>query len=225
MLSKPLSDPSGPRPSAARVKPPHRVAGETDRERDKHRPAERLLGERSHRPLLIGRLAAAADRKLEGKDADDPVDEAARDEPGAREPLERPAVDEFAGGVVGVAVGVGVVTDIVDSFCLALVCAKPLGWALERIGVSLGEALGLLAGLPVLLDNPEALVLFDDGLEARIDMGGSGKTRNRRFVSRTDRYSVGVSSSTREQSVCEHSQRKRSGTSASSTEELATVAS
>ena len=54
---------------------------------------------------------------------------------------------------------------------------------------------------------------------------GSGKTRNRRFVSRTDRYSLGVSSSTREQLVCEHSQRKRSGVSASSTDELATVAS
>ena len=54
---------------------------------------------------------------------------------------------------------------------------------------------------------------------------GSGKTRNRRFVSRTDRYSLGVSSSTREQLVCEHSQRKRSGVSAPSTDELATVAS
>ena len=92
--------------------PPHRVAREADRERDQHRPAEWLVRERAHGALLVGRLAAAADRELQRQEADDPVDEAARDEPGAGEPLERPAVDEVARGFV---VAVGVEIDIVGS--------------------------------------------------------------------------------------------------------------
>ena len=57
-------------------------------QQDQQGLAERLLGDRVQRALLIGCLAAVAERQLDGQDADDHVDDAAGDQPGARQPLE-----------------------------------------------------------------------------------------------------------------------------------------
>ena len=59
--------------------------------------AERLLGERLERPLLVRRLAAVAERQLEREHGDDAVDHAAGGETRAGEPLEAVrARDPFA---------------------------------------------------------------------------------------------------------------------------------
>ena len=83
-----LSAPSGPCPIAARNEAPDRVPAEADRDEHEQELAERLVGDRVKRALLVGDLAAAADREPEREDADDPVDEPARDEARAGEHLE-----------------------------------------------------------------------------------------------------------------------------------------
>ena len=50
------------------------------------------------RALLIRDLSAAPEGQVERQDADDPVDEAACHEPGAREDREQPRVDEALAG-------------------------------------------------------------------------------------------------------------------------------
>ena len=49
-----------------------------------------------HRALLVRQLAAVPERELERQDADDPVDQPARDEARAREVLEGGGLDEAA---------------------------------------------------------------------------------------------------------------------------------
>jgi len=51
-----------------------------------------LVGDRLQGALLVGRRAAGADGKLDREDADDPVDQAAGNETGSRQPLETAAV-------------------------------------------------------------------------------------------------------------------------------------
>jgi hypothetical protein len=70
-----------------------RIAGEADSQRRQQSVAARLLGYRLQRALLVGRLAATADRELERSSPDDSVDGAASGESGAGEPLERFLVD------------------------------------------------------------------------------------------------------------------------------------
>src|SRR6185437_5377506 len=60
----------------------------------KHLP-KRLMRDRLHRPLLVGRRAACADRKLDRKDPDDSVDQPAGDEAGAGQPLESTASSDL----------------------------------------------------------------------------------------------------------------------------------
>ena len=72
--------------------PPERIAGQADRDQDEEHLAEGLLRDRFKSPLLVGGPAADAQGKLEGEDADDPVDQAARDEAGAGQPLEAVAL-------------------------------------------------------------------------------------------------------------------------------------
>ena len=87
----PRSAPSRPWPSAARNEPPERVAAEADREQREQHVAERLLLDRAQRALLVRDLAAVPDREVEREQADDPVDERARDEARAREDRRRAA--------------------------------------------------------------------------------------------------------------------------------------
>ena len=74
--------------------PPERVAAEADREEREQDVTEGLLLDRPQRALLVRDLAAVPDRQVEGEEADDPVDERPRDEPGARQDRERASPDE-----------------------------------------------------------------------------------------------------------------------------------
>ena len=71
--------------------PPERVAAEPDREQREEDVAEGLVLDRAKRALLVRDLAAVPDCQVEGEQADDPVDERARDEAGAREDREERA--------------------------------------------------------------------------------------------------------------------------------------
>ena len=68
--------------------PPEGVAGQADGHQDQQHLAERLARDGVERALLVGRLAAVAERQLDGQEPDDPVDDAAGDQPGAGQPLE-----------------------------------------------------------------------------------------------------------------------------------------
>jgi hypothetical protein len=81
--------------------PPERVAEEPDRHQDEQDLPAGLLRDLGQRPLLVGRLAAGAERQLEGEDADDRVDRAAGDEARAREPLEPARVRDRISGRLG----------------------------------------------------------------------------------------------------------------------------
>ena len=74
--------------------PPDRVAGHADGHEDQERLAERLLRDLREGALLVGRLAAAAERELDREHADDRVDHAARGDSGAGQPLELTAPRE-----------------------------------------------------------------------------------------------------------------------------------
>ena len=67
---------------------PDRVTGHADGDEDQERLAERLLRDLREGALLVRRLAAAAERELDGEHADDRVDHAAGGDAGARQPLE-----------------------------------------------------------------------------------------------------------------------------------------
>ena len=62
-------------------------------QREQHLP-ERLMRDGVHRALLVRQLAAVTERELERQDPDDPVDQAPRHEPRAREVLEGAGMDE-----------------------------------------------------------------------------------------------------------------------------------
>ena len=74
---------------------PDRVAAESDRQNREQDVTEGLLLDRSERTLLVRDLTPVPDREVEGEEADDPVDEGPRDEPGAREDLEGCALDKL----------------------------------------------------------------------------------------------------------------------------------
>ena len=59
---------------------PERVAAEPDRDERQQELAERLMRNGAERAALVRQLAAVPERELERQDADDPVDQAARDE-------------------------------------------------------------------------------------------------------------------------------------------------
>ena len=88
-------------PERGAEEPPDRVAAEADREDDEQEGAERLVGECPDRALLVGELPLVAHGDEEREHADDPVDQPARDEAGARENLEGGRVDEVAAGALG----------------------------------------------------------------------------------------------------------------------------
>ena len=88
-------------PERGAEEPPDGVAAEADRDDDEQEGAERLVGERPDRALLIGELSLVADGDEEREHADDPVDQSARDEARAREHLEGGGVDEVAAGALG----------------------------------------------------------------------------------------------------------------------------
>ena len=75
---------------------PDRVAAQPDREHDEEEAAERLVGDRAQRALLVRELPRVAHRDLECEDADDRVDQASRYEAGPREDLEGRRVDDVA---------------------------------------------------------------------------------------------------------------------------------
>lgn len=54
------------------------LACEPDRHHDQQHLAERLIDDRLERTLLVGGLAADAERELDGEDPDDSVDQSAR---------------------------------------------------------------------------------------------------------------------------------------------------
>ena len=77
---------------------PERVASEADGQEAEQKVPEGVVFDGAERSLLVRDLAAAPEGKVERQDADDPVDEAACHEPGARENREQPRVDEVLAG-------------------------------------------------------------------------------------------------------------------------------
>src|SRR6185295_14907879 len=77
---------------------PDRIATEARGERGEQHMTERMRGDRAERTLLVRDLPALADHQIEGKDADDPVDERARYEAGTRQHRERGRPDEALTG-------------------------------------------------------------------------------------------------------------------------------
>ena len=77
---------------------PERVASEADGQDSEEQVPEGVVFDGAERSLLVRDLAAAPEGQVEGQDADDPVDEAACHEPGAREDREERRVDEALAG-------------------------------------------------------------------------------------------------------------------------------
>ena len=73
---------------------PDGVAAKTHGEQREQEMAEGLPLDRLQRALLVGDLAAVPGGQVEGKDTDDCVNQAARDEPGARQVFEQLRIDE-----------------------------------------------------------------------------------------------------------------------------------
>src|SRR5579872_5413706 len=84
----------GPVPERRAEQPPECIAGERDCDEQEQRMPERLVCDRAQRTLLIGGGPAAADREFPREDAEDDVDQPARDEAGSREPLEATALHD-----------------------------------------------------------------------------------------------------------------------------------
>ena len=76
--------------------PPERVAGEAEREQDQEAAAERLLRDRRQGAVLVWALLAAAERDLDGEDADDGVEDALGGEPDSAEPFHPRALPRAA---------------------------------------------------------------------------------------------------------------------------------
>ena len=62
-------------PERSADEPPERIAAEPDRDERQEELAERLMGNRVQRSLLVRQLAAVTERDLEREDPDDPVDQ------------------------------------------------------------------------------------------------------------------------------------------------------
>ena len=87
-------------PEGGAEESPDRVAAEADREDDEQERAERLVGERPDRALLVGELTLVAHGDEEREHADDSVHHPAGDEAGPREDFEGSRVDEVAAGAL-----------------------------------------------------------------------------------------------------------------------------
>ena len=198
-------DPLGAAAEGCPREPPDGVASEADRE-EVSSSFPNGCCDRPHRALLVRRLAAGAERQLEGEKADDAVDGGAGQEPeranhsnGRLATTRSPRPSPRGGGSRRPP------SDLRDrGRHLAESFSRGPGsnpGGSERPARPLGEGFGLHARLALLLDDPVALVALDDLLEigARVRPVGEDEEPPAR---RSDAlYSPAVSATTLEHSA------------------------